>query len=170
MVQEERGRGGIRERLDGLENTLEQLGRLDKKERKKKLKILKKVSNQKLRKNYVIVFLLKTNLQIDAKLAQIEDGTIYLDKERTYHVATPDSIWRYKKYPAIILKEWDLKPLTPYELYEETVQSQSLSHPQKFLIDVMMRAQLKKKGMKINMLWIILGIVGVVVIMALIGK
>lgn len=165
MVWEEEGtgnggveKGKLTDKLDKLIDMME-----DKETKKKEKKIkFPKVSIRKLKKNYLIVFLLKTNRQIEPKVLKIEDGMVYLKDNETFHLATTDYIYRYKNYPAVILPEWDLKPISFDELMGKAIDEKRLALPQKIIIQAMKQAQLQQKKKGSNVIWIILIVIAVV--------
>lgn len=149
----------ITEKLDKIIEALE-----DEKLKKKEKKLIKfpRLPSYKLRKNYVIVILLKTNKQIDVTALPIEDGMIYLKQNKTFHLATTDVVLRYKNYPVIILPEWDLQPLSVDELMGKAIEQNRLALPQKIIIQAMKQAQLQpKKKLNIGIILIIIGIIAV---------
>lgn len=171
MVQEERRESGsLTERLAKIEEVIDSGNN---KKKKEKVVKFKRISNAKLKNNYVLVILLKTNKQVEARVLPIKDNLIYLKDNETFHIASTDFVMRYKKLPMIILPEWDLKPLSVDELMGKAIQDKSLAFPQKIIIQAMKQAQLmpKKKGISVGLvIGIILAIAGVVVISQLIKK
>jgi hypothetical protein len=161
---------GIRSKLDKLIELMEE--QQLKKEKKFRLPF-GMGSNRKLKKNWVIVILLRTNQNIAIKFLPIINDMIKLKDNSTYHLATTDFMWRYKKYPVMVLPEWSLKPIQPKELLEETVKNGELALPQKVVINAMELSQLKdeKKGIGGGfIIWIIVAVVAVVVVMNLMKK
>ena len=148
------GTGGrIGEKLDKLIDIMEQ----SKPVAKTKIKF-PKLSKGKMKKNYVLAIILRTNKQMDIKKLRIEDNKIYLKDNKTYHLALSDFVLRYKNYPVVILPEWDLQPISIDELQGKTISEERLALPQKIIIQAMKESQLaKKKGMKGIM--IIIGII-----------
>jgi hypothetical protein len=168
MVQEEggTGSGGITRKLDSIVDQLNKITE-EKKAKEKKIKF-PKVSKGKLKKNYVIVILLRTNKQIDMRVLPIQDNMVYLKDNETFHIATTDYVMRYKNYPVIILGEWDLQPISPDELMNKTISEKRLALPQKIIIQAMKQAQLsgKKKGINIGIILIVIGAIAAVVVVA----
>jgi hypothetical protein len=99
----------------------------------------------KIKKGYILVFLLTTNGTINPKFLPVEKDIIYLKKNRTFHIASSNYMWRYGKYPAIILNEYNLEPLNPKEMYEQALKDKKIAWNEEFLVYLMEQMQLKKK-------------------------
>jgi hypothetical protein len=120
-----------------------------------------RIQKGKVRRGYCLVILIKTNLQMDIKYYPIKEDILELPKQKTYHLASAEYIMYYKKYPVIILPEWNLLPFNPKENYREAYNEGSVAYAQKVVIDAIVRGQLKgKKGFDAKILiFIILGAV-----------
>jgi len=160
MAEEETG-GRLTDKLDKIVELLQK----DITKKEKKFKLPFGVSDKKIKKNWIIVILLRTNKNLDIRFLPIENDMIRLKDNETYHLATTDFVLRYKKYPVIILPEWSLKPIAPDELMEQTIQNKEYALPQKVIINAVKMAQLKdqKKGLGGGIIWIIVAIVGAIV-------
>lgn len=149
------GTGGtVTEKLDKLLELIDK----DKGSKEKKFKF-PKLSNGKMKKNYVIAIILKTNKQMDIKKLRVEDMTVFLKDNKTYHLALTDFVMRYKKWPVIILPEWDLQPISIDELQNKTISEHRLALPQKIIIERMAMAQLNKKKGSLKGVLIIVGVI-----------
>lgn len=118
----------------------------------------------KLKKNYVLVILLKTNGQVTIDFSPIQDEMVYIKSTDTYHSATTDFIGYYKKYPTIILPEWDLQPipLNREKLMKEATDEKRLADPQKVIIDAIKKVDLHKRHGAMSgktWFWILIGAV-----------
>lgn len=127
----------------------------------------------KLKKNYVLVFRLRTNGNLVIHFAPINNDMVYIEDAGTFHVSNAEYMLRYKQYPAIILPEWSLKPFSPSEHFKQTEKKQEQALPQKVIINAMKMAGLKPsmamKGKTI--LWVIIGAVAVLYLLSqIIGK
>jgi hypothetical protein len=116
---------------------------------------LPKLSGGKLKKNFVLALILRTNKEAEFRKIQIKDNTIFLKDNQTNHLTVPDCVLNLKtrklgkRYPFIILPEWDLQPISIDELQNKAITTQRLALPQKIIINAMKNAQIeKKKGMK----------------------
>ena len=143
-------------------------------EKEKKVKV-KKMSNGKKKKNYVLVIVLKNNGNLDMKHLQIKDDLIYLKESDTFHSATTNYVGYYKNIPCMILPEWDLKPLSRDDLMEKA-EGGRYANPQSVIIHNCERAfgLLKNKGKGFGgnkTIWLIIGgaIVAYMVYQAVIG-
>jgi len=104
---------GIKEQLAEIKDHLG----IGKEENKKDVKEIKfklpfNINMQKkaaIKQNKVLVFLLKTNGNIDVLYKKIEYGMLIFDPK--YHEVTPNQIFIYKGIPTVILPEWRLRPI-----------------------------------------------------------
>jgi len=127
----------------------------------------------KLKKNYVLVFRVRTNGEVVINFAPINNEMVYIQDAGTYHIANTEFLLRYKNFPAIILPEWSLKPLSLSEHFKGTVTKQESSLPQKVIINAMKMAQLKPSGAMAGktILWVLVGACGVLYLISqLLGK
>ena len=150
----------------------------------KEFKLPRKVrSKKKLEKqNYAIGIILKTNGSADIVLCPIVDDLAYVKQFDNSYVVGANYVFRYKKYPLIVIPEWNMeaishkpKPFSPEEDLENIANgSADLSYPRKVMVNNLAKvaSEMKdKKTMGMNWLWILIG-VGVVLyfITKLIGK
>lgn len=157
-----------------------------KKEKKEKQKFKEEVDfklggmqrlgeKRKLKKNYALVILMLTNGNFNIKLRQIRNDQIYIKETDTYHSTTTDCIGYYKKYPVVIIPEWDLQALSKKYLWDKSGEGR-YAKPQSVIIHNIEMAigQMKLKtgmGGK-SLIWILLivGIVGYLAYYLLSGK
>lgn len=154
----------LRDKLDKMIELMESSSK-GKKKRGFKLPIGIKIGAKgKLRKNYVLIFLLRTNGTIDIKFLQIQNDMIYLSKNQTYHISTPDFMFRYKKYPVLILPEYSVQPIRPSELLKDAATTGNLATSEKVLLNMIKLANLQpqKKQIPGKMLFFI--IIGIIII------
>ena len=153
----------INEKLDRLIEGIEQSGR----KKKFRMPMGIKMQKGKIRKNYAIVLIIKTNGSVFFKMVQIEDNTIKIGE--TYHEATAKYVLRYRRFPMIILPEWNITPLSepenevfsPEKNLKEAVDKGKLSSAEKFILHAI-KMDLVKAKPKMN-------IIMIVVIIAAIG-
>lgn len=127
----------------------------------------------KLKKNYVLVFRIRSNGTLVINFAPINNDMIYIQDAGTYHISNIKYMLRYKNYPAMILPEWSLKPFSPAEHFKETEEKEELALPQKVIINAMKMAQLKPSGAMAGktILWVLIaGVVVLYLISQIIGK
>ena len=120
----------------------------------------------KLKRDYIIVLLLKTNGACDFKMLPIEDNTVKVGE--VYYETTSKHILRYKRYPLIILPEWNISPLTheiepfdPDKNMEDATKEGKLSSAEKFILHAI-KMDLVKTKMKIN-ITVVLIIIGAII-------
>jgi len=153
----------INEKLDRLIEGIEQSG----KKKKFRMPMGIKMQKGKIRKNYAIVLIIKTNGSVFFKMVQIEDNTIKIGE--TYHEATAKYVLRYRRFPMIILPEWNITPLSepenevfsPEKNLKEAMDKGKLSSAEKFILHAI-KMDLVKAKPKMN-------IITIVVIIAAIG-
>jgi len=142
----------ISEKLDKLREKLD-----EQEEKKFKLPWSIKFSGGKLKKNFVVVEIIRANGGVEFKMVKIEDNTIKLDD--IYYDASADYILRYGKYPMIILPEWNIKPIgesneQKYELkpfssrenLNEAVDKGTLTSAEKFILTKMKMDAIQPKS------------------------
>jgi len=135
----------IPEKLDNI------LQKLENTEGKKKFKLpflIRWFGRFKLKKDFVIVQIIKTNGQVSFKMLKIEDGTVKIGE--TIHDACASNVLRYKKYPLIIVPIWNMKPFSPRENLEEAEKEGTLTAAQKLIL-TKMKMEVVKPKMNWNM-------------------
>ena len=147
----------ISEKLDRLLDSFEQI------QVKKKFKLPFGIRTQrgKLKKNYAVVEIIRTNGNVDFKFVQIEDNTVKIGD--IYYETTAKHVLRYGKYPLIILPEWNISPLSKPEEQifsseknlDEAVKEGKLSAAEKFILHAI-KMDLVKEKPKINFTTIII--------------
>tara|TARA_R100000656_G_scaffold108773_1_gene80859 strand:+ start:522 stop:1046 length:525 start_codon:yes stop_codon:yes gene_type:complete len=119
-------------------------------------------SKTKIKKGYVVVQLLRHNGSVDFKLLPTEDALVYIKDKGTSHNASAPYMWIFKKYPMLILPEWDLNPVTKKRLHDITKRDKSSAEDQKTLIRILEQVDTKKKlGISGNAIFWIIGAVGI---------
>ena len=148
---------------DKLDKVIEGLEKLEKRKRFK-LPLGIRMQKGKIKKNYAVVMIVRTNGTVYFKMIAIEDNTIKVGE--IYHEATAGHILRYKKYPLIILPEWNIKPFSPSENIKEAIKDGSLSSAEKFILHKVKMESVSKSKISMKVILIVLGlIVGVVVLL-----
>ena len=132
---------------------------MDKSEPKKfKLPFRAKVSKTNIRKNFITVQIIYENGNVEFIKAPIKNGTI--DVEGIPRISTADYTLFHKGKPIIILPAWSLKPFSPVENYEETVQKDMTTAGRRLILERMKLDAIKPKGMGFGMIgWVVLVIV-----------
>ena len=111
------------------------------------------------RKNYCLVLIIRTNGSTIFKMVEIVDNTIKVGE--TYHEASAKYILRYKRYPLIILPEWNISPLSEPEPFspekdvKKAIEDGKLSSAEKFILHAI-KMDLVKAKPKMNMVTIII--------------
>ena len=148
----------LTDKLDRLVSVLEQ----DKKVDDFKLPLgIRFFSKSKIKKkNYCVVMVIKTNSRMDIKLLPIEDDTISYNEQ--IYSATANFIMHYKKFPVIILPEWNSLPFSPADNYDEAKKAKTLTAGQKLIMTKMKLEAIKPKmNMNLKTIVMILGVLGI---------
>ena len=107
---------------------------------------------------YLLVFYIKNNLKIVPKFVKAEDNVIKI--KGLYHEASADHIMYYKRFPTIIVPEWNMKPISPRENFQEAKDKGQLSFVEKVIISKMERDLLSKKKLNLGAVLLVLGLIG----------
>mgnify|MGYP003131861834 CR=1 FL=1 len=161
---------GLTPKSEGLNTKIDRLVELIEEKEKKKEKKFKLPFNKsfgakpKIKRNYVLVFLLRTNGKMVIRFLPIEEMMVHLKENDTYHEASPKYIGYYKNYPVMILPEWSVRPISKERLIEQDIKEGTTTLGQKVAINAMKLSQLKKKTniMGSGMFWLVIG--GIVVL------
>ncbi len=124
----------------------------------------------KTKKNYILVFYVKTNLNLSIHYSPIENNMVWIRETGLYHEITPKYILRYDKHPAVIIPEWCLYPFSPSGHYEDADEKGGLAGPQKVIINAMKMAQLPGKGIGLPGKTLFYIVIGIVVILYLVSQ
>jgi len=137
--------------------------RAKEKKKMKNFKFLpKKLSRSKLKKNFCILILIRTNGYLDIRKLPIEDGIVYLKDLDLRYSVTAAHIMRWRNLPIIIQPEWSLEPISPESLQRKALDDKMLAYPQKILVTHLKKGQVQAKRGMGNWLWWLIG--GVVII------
>jgi len=150
-----------------LKEKVDELYEEKEKGRKKKFKVPLSIKLQKgkFKKGYAAVCLIKTNGAVEVKMVKIEDETIKIG-ENIYD-ASANNILRYKKYPLLIISEWNMKPFSPAENVEKASAEGTLTAAQKLILTKMKMEAVKPK-MQLNFKLIVgLLVLGAAILFAL---
>lgn len=151
MVKSEEG---LSSKIDKLTKIIE--GREEDKKKTFKLPFSKKAGSKgKIKKNYVLTVLIKTNGKVLIKFLPVVDDMIYLKETETYHFTPSDYIGYYKQYPVVVLPEWLLEPISRRRMTDEGNDAL----PQKVIINAMKLSQIKPKSALAGkaVIWLIIG-------------
>jgi len=112
------------------------------------------------KQNFIIVGMIKANGAVTFEIKKIEDDTIKVGEY--IYSASADCIMRYKRKPLIIIKEWDMQPLSLKQEVNEAVEKGRLVAAQKYIL-TKMRLEAVKPKMEMNwkIILIVLAIGGI---------
>jgi hypothetical protein len=165
MVQEE---GRTPTLLETLQNINEKLDGLDqKKEKKKRFKLpgsARRGAKNKLKKGWVLVVIIGRNAVVDIKFLPTTNDIVYLPNRGTFHLASSEFMFRYEKYPMLILPESLHEPLLPHKVCEMSIDKPTPISGQQAVLNNIKAGELKGKRPMPGKTWIILGILAVVVV------
>lgn len=125
---------GISERLEIIENKLqeEEKEQTEKDTKKFRFPFGKKVSNVQKKKNYVTVFKVNENKNIDVQKCQIVDQAIMIDG--VPRLGLTKYVMYLKKIPVIWLPSWRVTPFCPEQDIEASLQDGSNTNGYKILL------------------------------------
>ena len=151
----------IKEELQEIKEILKE-SQQEKKPKKFRMPWKGKVSPKKAKLGYVTVMKINENGFLDIKRKIIEQQTVMVDG--VPRLATPEYVLHYKKNPVLILPSWSVKPYSPAERYEHSLQDGSNTKGYKLL---MSRMKTETTGLKKQMggliKWILgLGLIAIV--------
>jgi len=148
----------ISKKIDRIEDTLSEMME-GKKSKKKKFRLPLSVffGKGKLRRDHVLVCLIKSNKQVAFRIEKVEDDTVMIND--AIYDARSGNMLNYKKMPLIILKEWNTQPaisedeeeerkveykvFNPKEDYEEAEEYGNLTSPQRLIFTKMKMEAIK---------------------------
>lgn len=160
----------LKEKIDIL---FEKAAKEEPKKNKFNLPLSIRIMKGKLRKNYILVLFIYMNGNTVFKLLPIEDNTVKVND--IYYDATADYILRYKKWPLLILPEWNILPVhnsdgtetkriepwKPKDDLGNAIDEGTLTTAEKFILAKVKLEMVKPKfKMNIMALLIILGLIG----------
>jgi uncharacterized Rmd1/YagE family protein len=159
-------------RLEHFEKTGEFMDPKDKKKKDKPFRIKKKLSRRQMRDNYILVFFIRNNLTIAVRKEKIENDMIHIKELDKYYMATADYIFRYEKFPAIMIQEWNAEPINPTMLARKAIDDRTSAVHDKFVVTAAKLAVVPtKKKFSMGLIWIIVGVIALLVIFSLVfGK
>lgn len=175
--------GEIEERvnnMEGLKNAPKQ-SLTDKITGKKKIKKefkmprnVKMGSQKKIKENYVLVVYLRSNRHAEFKWSPIVDDSVYVQQTDLWYPAVGGCIFQYKKFPMVVIPEWNLSPITnkpiPFDPIEDVNKIENgeafSSYPQKILVHLLKKQALSikdKKQIKGKALLLVVIVIGIVI-------
>lgn len=133
-----------------------------KKDKKFRLPFGKKVGKLQAKKNFVTIMKINENGNIDFKKTQITEQTILEDG--IPRLATPNYVLRWKKNPMIIIPSWSVKPYSPEDQYNNSLNDGSNTKGYKILMAKMQSEVIKPtKQMGGIVKWILgLGLIAII--------
>ena len=151
---------GLNEELQEIKAILKQ----EEKEKPKKFRLpfSKKVGKSQSKKNYVTIMKINENGNIDFQKRQIKEQTFIEDG--IPRLATPNYVLRWKKNPMVIIPSWSVKPYSPSEQHEKSLNDGSNTKGYKILM-AKMQSEIIKPTKQISGIikWILgLGLLAVI--------
>jgi len=132
--------------------------RPEEKEKKKKFRLPfgKKVTKSQKKKNYVTIMKINENGNIDFQKRQIKEQTFMEDG--IPRLGTPNYVLRWKKNPMIIIPSWSVKPYSPPEEHEKSLNDGSNTKGYRILMAKMQSEIIKPTKQMGNVIKWILGL------------
>lgn len=108
--------------------------RPEEKEKVKKFRLPfgKKVGKLQAKKNFVTIMKINENGNVDFQKRQIQEQTFIEDG--IPRLGTPNYVLRWKKNPMVIIPSWSVKPYSPTEQYEKSLNDGSNTKGYKILM------------------------------------
>ena len=102
-----------------------------------------RMSKGKLKKNFILVLYINSNLQTKFSYHEIKDDTIMINN--AIYDARGGNILRYKNIPLLIINESNTQPFpfSPEEDYKEAEEQGNLTSPQRLILTKMKMEALK---------------------------
>ena len=102
-----------------------------------------RMSKGKLKKNFILVLYINSNLQTKFEYHQIKDDTVMVND--AIYDARGGNILRYKNTPLLIINESNTQPFpfSPEEDYKEAEEQGNLTSPQRLILTKMKMEALK---------------------------
>jgi len=115
---------------------------VEQKEAKKfKLPFFARLNKKEAANGYVTVCIVRENRNVDFAKAKINEGVISIDG--CPRISTTDHLLSYQGQPFLILPEWSVRPFSPTENYDKTIQEQMASAGFKLLLNAVMRGKVE---------------------------
>lgn len=137
----------IKQSIEELDKKISELG-VDKSKKKNKknkfnMPFYAKVSNRRIRNNYVTVMMILENGAVKFSREQIIGNTLLIDGSP--YVITPKNILAYKKKPIVIIPNYSMKAFDPVSHYDETVRNQETQAGYELILKRMLLEGVGKK-------------------------
>ena len=122
-----------------------------------KLPAKAKLNKGHLKKNYVTVMYIKENKECDFVRVPIDESTTLI--EGTPRLATAEYTLTHKGKPIIIQPAWSVKPFSPTESYNKTLEDGDSSAGYKLLLNKLKKEVIMpKKGPGGWLVWVLIAI------------
>ena len=152
---------GLKSQLEEVSNKLDILTKRDIRKEQKEFRLPYKIKRQLKKlalKNKIMVIYLTTNRSMIPIVAEIKDGFIAIDGKP--HECTTDFIFLWKgKYPAIVIKEWDITPVGTSDYYKAVEEKRT---PDPIAVGIRMIENkeniMKNKVSPKALIWIVIGV------------
>jgi len=154
---------GLNEELKDIKELLKKQGEENDKKKEFKIPFFKRVGKKQAQQNYVTVMKINENGHTTFKKQQIDEQTIIEDG--IPRLATPEHVLFYKKNPMLILPSWSVKPYSPAEQYQKSMNDGSNTKGYSILLARMHKEQINPKRQMSGLLkWIIgFAVAGIIV-------
>ncbi|KKN76053.1 hypothetical protein LCGC14_0374430 [marine sediment metagenome] len=157
--EEEHKELSLREEIRELKEVIKEASS-KKKKKDKTFNLPSKVKRQlkkSAEKSKVVVFLLKSNRSIQPIMTKMENGWVNINGVPRNCSIDFTFIWR-KKYPAIVLPEWDINPIGTKDYYD-AVKDGRAADPIATVIRLIKEGEILGKGLKMgSKAWIFIGL------------
>ena len=115
-----------------------------------------KLSLGDLKKEYVTVQIINHNREVKFVKLPIENGCIVIDD--IPRMSMTEFMLTHKGKPLIIIPEWSIKPFSPMDNYNDTVQDKLTTAGRKLILEQMKKEAIASKKMSFGWwTWLVLG-------------
>ena len=109
------------------------------------------------RNNYAVVQTVRTNGSVRFKMMKIEDDTIKIGEN--FYSASADNVLKYKRYPLLIIPEWNIQPFSPANNFKQAAKDGTLVAAEKLILTKMKQEAIKNKfSMNWKIILVVLGL------------
>lgn len=150
---------GLKSTLEQVNSKLDLLTNKDDKKAYKEFKLPSKIKRQLKKlalKSKILVILLTRNRGMIPLVTEIRDG--FVNIEGTPHQCAVDQVFLWKgKYPAMVIPEWDIRPIGTQDYYE-AVKNHTIADPIAIAIRMMENKEMIMKNKLSPKAWIFIGL------------
>ena len=159
VVTEDENKSSLKSTLKEVNEKLDVLTKRDKKKEQKEFRLPSKIKRQLKKlalKNKVLVLYLTRNRGMVPMISEIRDGFVSINN-MPYNCST-DFVFLWKgKYPAMVISEWDIRPIGTADYYD-AVANKTIADPIAIAIRMIENKENIMKNKVSPKVWIFVGL------------